>query len=370
MQIRITPAMWLALIINLLYAKAIGLTQGIMARETGGDIWLDSILSMLQGLFIMFVTIAVVRRVPNKDLTEQATLLLGKWFGFLISLLQFVFFVGAFSATMITLVYHLMDYFLPQLPIYIFVLIALFVTMHGLFHGLEVTARMAIVGVFAIAALNILLLMGSMQFFNIRELLPVFQSGFFHAAYASRHLDTDWAMATMMATMILPLVNDSKQWYWSGIGGVLYGAVFVLMWPILEDGVLSPQETGHYIVACMQMARSAEIGPFLHRYEMMMVACFAISLFVQLMACALCACLAVSHLLQMKEYRPTIVPITLLMGAISYWVVLDHNRAMNLLTHTWPQIALPITFGVPLVVGVMGLILQRKLREQTHLVDP
>lgn len=43
MKVQITNGMFMALVINMLYAKAVGVTQGAMAREVGGDIWLSLI---------------------------------------------------------------------------------------------------------------------------------------------------------------------------------------------------------------------------------------------------------------------------------------------------------------------------------------
>lgn len=356
MSIRITNAMLMALIINLVYAKAIGLTQGIMAREVENDIWIATLFATLQGLLIMTITVWVIRRLPKKNLLEQASMLMGKWVGKLIGVFYVVFFTGAYAAIMITFVYHLMDYFLPNFPVYVFVAVAVFVTMYATFHGLEVTGRIAIVGVYTMIALNLLLLMGSLRDFHVTQLTPVLENGVWPTIFTSRHNDTDWAMATMMTGLVLPLVKDQTTWMKASVGGILYGGIFVLMWPLLEVGVLSARETGHYVVACMQMARSAEIGWFIHRYEMIMVAFFAISLLVQLMMCLFCACISLSQTFGMKDFRPTVLPMSVALGVFGYWVVLDHNRAMHLLADWWPPIADPIAIGVPLLIFLLGLL--------------
>lgn len=361
MNIQITNSMLMALIINLVYAKAIGLTQGIMARESGSDIWIETIFATLQGVLVMFITVWAVRRTPHINLLQQAELILGNWLGKVVSVLVFFFFLGAYSTIMITFVFHLMDYFLPEFPVYIFVLAAVLVPLYAVFSGLEVTSRIAIVGVFSIIALNLLLLAGSFKDMNIHRLMPVFESGFMNTVWTSRNNDTDWAMATMMTGLILPFVKDEHTWANSGPGGILYGGILVLMWPILECGVLSAPETAHYIVACMQMARSAQIGTFIHRYEMIMVAFFGISLMVQLMVTSFCASLAMAHTLGLADYRRAILPVTMVLGGVSYYVVTDHQRAMLLLESYWPQIALPIAFLLPLLLWLLGFVLKARL---------
>jgi len=360
MRVQITNGMLIALIINMVYAKAIGLTQGIMAREAGADMWIATLLATAQGMFVMWVIARTQQRLPQLNFIEHASTLFGKWAGRLVGILFIVFFLGAFGSVMITFVYHLMDYFLPEMPILIFVIVGTTVGVYAIYFGLEVVARFAFVGLFSIIALNVLLMLGSLKDFDIRELLPVFQNGFVHTAVASRHNDTDWAMATMMTAMIYNHVKSPIVCTRSGVLGILYGGLSIAMWPILEAGVLSPEVTSQYIVACMQMARSAEIGLFIHRYEMIMVAFFATSALVQTAMCLFCASLAASQVIGLKDYRPLVLPIALLFGGFGYWTVLDHNQAMNMLSKHWPMVALPLAFGIPLLLYLLGFLRRKK----------
>mgnify|MGYP005838885343 CR=1 FL=1 len=364
MKVQISNGMFMSLIINMVYAKAIGLTQGTMAREVGNDIWLATIISAVQGALIMLLIVMIIRRMPDGDIVQQSERLLGKWFGKLISLLVFVFFLGAYGSIMATFVYHLRDYFLPEAPVVIFIIVAVLIGSYGIFFGIEVIARMALVGVFSILALNILLIMGSISEFDIRELLPTFQSGFVKTIWASRHNDTDWAMATMMAAIILPLVREKETWGKSGIAGIIYGGLFVVMWPILEVGVLSAEVTGQYIISCMQMARSAQIGLFVHRYEMIMVAFFAISNLTQIMIALLCGSVAAQKMIGIKDYRPMIIPVALIFGGFGFWFVFDHQRAMQLLETTWVTVGVSIAIFVPLVIWLVGLLFKKKLQQE------
>lgn len=361
MKVQITNGMLMAIMINTVYAKAIGLTQGTMVREVGSDVWISTMLATLQGLMVVWLTVIVIRRYPTGDIMDQSRVLIGKWFSKLISLFVFIFFLGAYGAVMTTFVYHLMDYFLPEAPVYIFILTAFLVGCYAAYFGIEVIGRMALIGVFSVLTLNILLMLGSFSEFDIRELLPVFQSGVINTAWASRHHDTDWAIATMTVAVILPYVKEPKEWGKSGAAGILFGGAFVVMWPILEVGVLSAEVASQYILSCMQMARSAEIGQFVHRYEMIMVAFFAISILTQIMMCFLCASAAASKLFGLKDYRPMIIPVALILSCYGFWVVFEHQRAMEILETIWVAVALPIAFGIPVLLLILGTIFKKKL---------
>lgn len=369
MRVQISNGMLVALIMNMVYSKAIGLTQGIMVREVSGDVWISTVAATLQGMLIAWLTAAALRGNRGLDAMQIMEQAASKWFARLYALVMFAFFLGAYCTIMITFVYHMMDYFLPELPIWVFIIAPLLVGVYGVFHGLEVIGRMAFIGLATIILLNFLLLVGSMHDFDVREMLPVFQSGVMSALWASRHHDTDWGMATMMLAIVLPYVRQQEVWGRSAPIGILYGGMAVLMWPFLETGVLSPEMTAQYIVSCMQMARSAEIGLFLHRYEMIMVAFFAVTCFVQIMMMLFCASLTASRVLGLKDFRPVVIPAALLLNLAAYWVVYDHFRAMNLLEGVWPMISIPISFGTPCILLVLAY-LQRAKRESAHGKQP
>lgn len=363
MKTQISNSMLMVLIINMIYAKAIGVTQGILARQSGADMWIVTIFSTLLGLFIMWLTVVIIKRLPEKDIIEQTRVLVGKWGAKFIALLLFIFFFTAFGGVMITVVYHLMDYFLPELPSFIFVIVTMIVGLYGIFKGIEVIGRLAILGVFSLIVLNILLLLGSLTYFEIEQFLPVLRNGFINAIETTKHPNGDWAMATLMVSLILPMVKQKEKWSKFSGKGILYGGGLILMWPILEVGVLSPEVSGQYIVACMQMARSAEIGLFVHRYELIMIIFFSLSALIQVMMCLLCASISAKHIINGKNLNRIFIPTSILLGLFGYWIVDDHTRAMTFLTYYWPPVAMTITFGVPIMVFLLGVLFKNKLKQ-------
>ncbi|BBH20353.1 hypothetical protein Back11_16980 [Paenibacillus baekrokdamisoli] len=361
MKTQISNGMLVSLIIIFAYPKAIGITQGIIVRDSGGDMLLATCMAMVQGLFVMLLTVFIVRKIPGSNFIDQAQILIGSAGAKLVGLVLFLFFCGAFGATMITYVYHIRDHFLPEAPIALFIIVALIVGVYANYHGFEVIGRLALIGLFSVVIFNILMLIGSTQDFDIKELLPVFQSGFWNTVKASRHNDTDWAVATLMIAIILPMVKDEKMWGKSSVTGIIMGWITILMWPIFEAGNLSPEVTGQYLVPCLQLSRSAELGHFIHRYEMFMIAFFAIPLFVQISMCLFCASHVAAQVLKLQDRKPTLIPVSLLLGGVGYWVVSDRIRAMDLLAMYWPPAALTVAFGLPILLLVLGFLFKKNI---------
>lgn len=363
MKIQISNGMFMALVINMMYAKAIGVTQGSIAREIGSDMWISSIISFSQGLVIMLLTIFAVKRMPDKNLMEQAEIFLGTWFGKLVALIIFLFFLFGFGGVLATFVFHLKDFFLPDAPVLLFVIVALIMGIYALYFGLEVIGRMALIGVFSILALNILILIGTLDLFKIDNLFPVMLSGPLETAWASRYLNTDWALATVMTCTISSYIKKPENWIKSGGAAMIYGGLFICLWPILEAGVLSSEVTSQYYVACMQLARSAHLGEFLQRYELIMVAFFALSSLTQIMMSLLCASIAMQKIIGVKDYRKVIFPTALILGAFGYYLVLDHHRSMNFLETKWVVISMGISVGLPLLFLLIGFFRKGKLKQ-------
>ncbi|MBP1994584.1 GerAB/ArcD/ProY family transporter [Paenibacillus eucommiae] len=361
MKTQISNGMLVSLIIILAYPKAIGITQGIIVREAGGDMLLATCMAMVQGLCMMLLTVFIVRKIPGSNFIDQAQIFIGSVGAKFVGLVLFLFFCGAFGTTMITYVYHIRDHFLPEVPIALFIIVALIVGLYANYHGFEVIGRLALIGLFSVVALNILILFGSTQNFDIKELLPVFQSGIWNTFKASRHNDTDWAVATLMTAIILPMVKDVKLWGKSSATGIIMGWIAILIWPLLETGNLSPEVTGQYLVPCLQLSRAAELGHFIRRYEMFMIAFFAIPIFVQISMYIFCASHVVTQVLKLQDRKSSLIPVSLLLGGFGYWVVSDRFRAMDLLTRYWPPIALTLAYGLPILFVVLGFLFKKNI---------
>ncbi|MGM0900728.1 MAG: GerAB/ArcD/ProY family transporter [Bacillota bacterium] len=362
-KVQISGGMFIAIVINLIYAKAIGLTQGSIAREVGSDMWLSTLLSIIQGVFVMWLTFKVMVRSPKHTIIQQSSFLLGKWGGKIVALLLFLFLTGAFVVVLATFVYHLNDYFLPDAPIFLFCLVAFIVGVFSAFHGLEVIARVALISGLFLFFLNMLIILGSLSYFDIRELMPVFDSGVERTAWASRYHNSDWAIATVIAGILYPSIAKKESTFHPGVMGILFAGFMVIMWPILEAGVLSPEVTGSYNISCMQMARSAEVGLFLHRYELIMIAFFAVSTFTQVSIIFLSASICTQQMFGMKDFRPVLIPVGLLLSLVGLWIVLDHSRAMIFIENYWVTLALSIAIPLPILLWILGKIFKGRLKQ-------
>ncbi|WP_308637867.1 GerAB/ArcD/ProY family transporter [Paenibacillus silvisoli] len=363
-KVQITKGMFIALFVNLIFVKAIGVTQGSIARQVGQDMWIATLLGTLQGIAMMYITYVVIRKTPSLDFMALTERLAGKWAAKILALIVFLFFLAGFGPIMITFVYHLQDYFLPEAPLYLFIVAPLLVGSLGCFYGLEVMARLALVGLLFIFLLNLLIIMGSTNEFDIRNLLPVMENGFPRTFAASLDFDTDWALATMLAGIVLPSVkNAGKAGGKAAMVGILASGLLTMIWSILEGAVLSAEVTSQYTISCMKLARNAHMGNFLQRYEMIMIALYSIPILCEIMFCIYATSISAARIAGLKSNRTMIPIVSVLLGVFGYWIVDDHFRAINYLENFWPWIALPVAFGLPVLMLLLRLMLGKKLNK-------
>ncbi|QHT62439.1 GerAB/ArcD/ProY family transporter [Paenibacillus lycopersici] len=363
-KVHISNGMFIAMMVNLIFVKAIGVTQGVIARSIGQDMWFATLMGTLQGIAMMYITYAVLRVTPHLDFIALSERLLGKWFAKLIALVILLFFLAGFGPIMITFVYHLKDYFLPEAPLYLFIVASLLVGMIGCFYGLEVMARLALVGLVFIFLLNALIIIGSTSEFDIRNLLPVMEYGFPRTFIASLNFDTDWALATMLAAIVMPMVkNADKGGGKFGMIGIGASGMLTMIWSILEGAVLSAEVTSQYTISCMKLARNAHIGNFLQRYEMIMIALYSIPILFEVMFCIYATSICASRIFGLANNRAMILPVCVMLGAFGYWIVDDHFRAIDYLENDWPLIALPVAFGLPLLLLLLRVLMGKKLKK-------
>jgi len=358
--------MFIAMILNIMYVKAIGVTQGVLARVAGQDMWLATLFGTLEGVVLVYLTYVVIRRTPDKDYIQLGQLMLGRWLSSIVALAIFAFFLAAFGPIMITFVYHLRDYFLPDAPLWIFVATSLIVGAIGCYYGLEVMGRVAVIGLLFIFTLNVLITLGSLQEFDIWNLLPVMESGLPKTAKASMHYLADCAMATMMGTLILPLVKNVEKGHGRfGVLGILGSGLVITIWAILEGAVLSAEVTSQYTLSCMKLARNAHLGTFLQRYEMIMIALYSLPALFEVMFCIYGTSVSMSRIFGLKSNRPMILPCCIVLGLFGYWVIEDHFRALDYLENYWPYIGLPIAIGLPIVMLLLRVLLSHKLQRKS-----
>ena len=356
-KVQIGAVQLLTIFANLVFGKAVGYTNGTIIRAVGNDAWLSMIIAFLTGALVVPATVWLARRRGSETPAEYIPKLLGRPLGALTLLLLAVFFIGAYVTSAITITQHINDYLMTETPLSLFVVGYALLTVYGAYLGLEVVARLSVLGLVMTVLLNIAMVLGSITHVDLTRMLPFFDHGVLPVIAASARGDTDVTMATASALILLPLcAAPAKRWLrlcWWGLG---IGGLLVLTWTVFEITVLGPEMTAQYLVACMQMARAAELSIYVHRYEMIMVVMFVYGVITQSVVCLYCAVGLTAGALPFKIKRGYLISaLALLSIGPQYYLASDRDRYGQFLAVVWPPVCIALAYGIPLLLCLVAL---------------
>lgn len=357
-KVRIGPWQLLTIMGNLVFGKAIGYTSEVLTRTVGNDAWLAMLVAFVTGAGFMVFTVWLARRFGAEPPTQYIPRVMGGWMGRLVMLIFALFFFGAFMTSAITIEQHINDYLMTETPLIIFVVLYTLLSIYAVYLGIEVAGRLSVLGLGLIILLDVLLVVGSADHLVPSRLLPLLDHGLWNVAVSSFAAHTDVAMATGAALLLLPIsAVPVTKWLKLTLWGLSLGAVLTLVWPVFELGVLGPEVTAQYLIACMQMARAAELSIYLHRYEMLMVILFVYGVLTQSVV------LLHSGIELLRACIPWRIPRWLfvtLCGLLTIWPqhVLAHDRDRYglFLANVWPAISVPVAYGVPVLIAAVALL--------------
>lgn len=325
-------------------------------RKLGADTWLSMTIGFGIGIIIMLLMVYLCSKFPDKTIIEFSEELLGKWVGRVIGLTLTLFFILAYSASADTMILHLSEYFLPQTPFFLICLIYALLCMYGVFLGAEVVVRFSLVGFIMSLMINVAMVTGTIADIKPINLLPLMDRGLLSDIAGSMYIFGDISMAIFAVGFLYPMLNKKKKAFRLTFWAMVTGACMVVIWPLYETMVLGPDLMKQYVVVCMQQIRCAQLTKYLPRYELIMVSFFVFGMFVQSVAMFYCAKYCIKQITGIKKDWIMILPLTVILVFITYYLAVDHNNYINFLSFPYSQICVALSIGLPVFLFLTALI--------------
>lgn len=355
MKIKISRTQLFFTIPNLLFGKAIGITAGVFARKIGSDTWTSMAFGFAAGIICMALMTFLSTRFPGKSVIQYSQEILGKWPAKIIGLILAVFFIIAYGTSANVMTLHLTEYFLPNTPFFVVCAVYTLICMYGTFLGIEVIVRFSLLGFIMLLMINITMVIGTIGDLQISNLLPLLDNGIIPNIQHSIYVFSDLAMGILAVGIIFPMLNNKKKTVSLTFWALILSALTILIWPFFETGVMGSEMMQKYVVCCMQQIRSAQLTMYLPRYELLMVSFFVFSVYVQSVAMFYCAHYCCKQVTGIKNRLYILLPLTVLLIYITYYMAKDDNKYILFLTSPWPQICAGLCIGLPLILFIVGL---------------
>jgi len=369
MNVKVSRTMYFIMIINILWDKAIGATASVTARAIGPDTWISMSFGFGAGAFIILIVAYLGSKFPEKTIIKYSEELWGKLLSKIVGIILAVFFIVAYGVCANVLILHAKEYFLVETPFVLLCLIFTLLCMYAVYLGIEVIARYAFFGAVSILLMTMLMAMGSNDEFHLNYLLPLMDRGFWPDIAASVYSFGDIALAVLAAGFLYPMLDSSKKSLSLSFWAMIAGGVAVIIWPVIETGVLGGDMMQRYVFCCMEQARATELSRFFPRFELIMIVLFNAGCVVQSSIMFYCAKLAIREVTGIKKDVYVIISLAVILTGVTYFIGVDNNNYSGFLAYPWAQACAALSIGLPFLLLVTALA-RGKLKSKKLLCPP
>lgn len=353
---KITPGQAGFLMILTVLGTANLTMPAITARVAHMDAWITMILAFFPHVLLIWVIQRIGNTFPQKTTISNISHITGRYLAIIIILGYLSYLIFAAAMITRTVSEFLLTTFMPDTPIEIFIIVMLFLSALVVRAGLEVLARTAtfITPIFLVSFGAILLLLtGEMDLYS---LLPVFEGGIKPIIYGTLY-PVIWRGEFILMLFIWPYLNRPEKGFRSMLVAAVLVLVIMLSVTIASTSILGPL-TSHMHFPTFAMVSYMEIG-FLTRLDAIFMAVWIAGAFIKISIFYYVICLLLGELFGIKEYKCTVYPVGLILGAM----VITVAPNMAVFESLFPDVVLPlnllfeyiIPFGLLCLIYIRGL---------------
>lgn len=315
--------------------------------------WRASILATILAVPLALIIVTLALRYPDETIIQFSPRIVGRPLGRLVGLVYILFFMLIAAVDIRVFGEMFTTIFLPETPISAIMILMMVAVTYGVFSGLEVLARAAdllVPVIFAGVYLVLLLVIGEIQIVNLTPHLV----GGLPALLAAAATPTALFGEVVVVTMLVPFVNNPRAARGAAVLAVLIvGITFVLV-TATATAVLGDIVASRQIFPFLKVARQVSIAEFIERIESVLVLIFAAIWFIKTGLFFYVSALALGQWLNLKSYRPVVLPLAPLLIGLSIWLAPNMVEFVRLFRGA---IYFPLTMGPEFLIPAGLLVI-------------
>lgn len=316
-------------------------------HESPTDAWIGAAIGIVVSLVLLELIVRFSLNFPNMTVIQYSQSVLGKFLGSIAALLLIGFWVFDAAVAGRAMGNAMVNAFMPETPVLVFIIVTAFLSANGARQGLEITARwseLVAVGV----VMSALLLALPFQAMNFQNLLPILPYGI------GPHLKRAAIIVAIflrysVVGMIVPYVHNRKEILrYTRIAVLISGAVLIAQ-SIILVAVFGARATSS-AVPTLQLVRQITIGEFFERIEIFPVTLWLLNNGVNMGLFIWASSLGLAQLFGLNRFEPLTYPIGGLVTLLSMLLFKNYVEQIHYLIRVQP-IFVPV-----LVLGVYALL--------------
>lgn len=319
------------------------------------DAWISILLTTFLGLPIAWLIAKLGSLFPGKTLIEYLVDILGYWPGKILGLLYLFWFVHICSIMVREYGTFLASVFLIDTPMMVIDIVVLLISAYIIRLGLEVLARTIEFFFPWIIFLVVSMFLLAIPEMELSRLLPVLDTNFIDIFKGSLS-PTAWMGEIVTFAIFIPYLAKPEK-----AMGIAIGAIIFLIGTFLLLVIGSLLTFGSNIASInypiLNVARVINIAQTLDRLEPIIVIIWVTGGLLKIAIFYYVIVLGSAQWMSLKNYRPLIMPIGIILLTLSIAVVDNVLELNDFLAHYWPFYAIiPFEFGLPVMLFLIALI--------------
>jgi len=364
-NVKIDSNQFLVLVIFFTIGTGILEVPSVLAAETKQDAWITAIIGTVIGFLVIWFFTTLGLWFPQLSYVQINELVYGKWIGKAVSVL-FVIMSFIYSSTLLFQSGNFLNtHIMPNTPMSALNILMAGVLVMGVYLGLETIARSAEIfgAIFFITFIVfIALILPDIQLDNIK---PVFEAETKTMIKSSIFLVLMSSGNAIVLLMIFPaFVNDIKQAKKSFLLGNLIGGLIIILITFFCVSALGAAKTANEIYPTYELAKRISVGNFIERIEEIMALLWILSLYFKLILYFYATILAIAQILNLKDYRPLIMPLGIIATVLSLVVYPDIIYKQEWDNTTGNSLTLVVGIILPLLLAIVYGIRRKSLKRE------
>ncbi|OGO78108.1 MAG: spore gernimation protein [Clostridiales bacterium GWB2_37_7] len=325
------------------------------SSEAKQDVWISILVAMLMAVPTFFIYARLLSIFPGKSLFEILDAVFGKVVGKILAL-PFIWFALYLGSLVIRdfseFIHHVSPPGTPQFSIGIPII---FLCIWAARAGIEVIGRWTSI-TFPVAVIFLLIIILLLSpLFEFKNMKPVLYNGFSPVLDAGYLIFTFPFAETVIFMAVLNCLQSKgsvyKVYYWS----LLISGTLILIVAVSNVLALGVANTSIMLFTTFHSVRLISIG-FVERIEAIVSALIIFSGFVKISICLYAASKGIAKVLNINNYKQTVVPVGILMMILSVIIFRNTMEWYEFTTKTYKIYAIPFEIILPLVILIVAEI--------------
>ncbi len=337
---------------NIVGATAVVFLPAVAFKFAGRDAWLTAVLAIIPGIAVVLLVTDLHRRFPGKTLIEYLQIIIGQWPGKLVGILFLFFFIHTNAFVIRQSGEMLAILTMPRTPVIVFNAVLVLLAAYAVRSGLEVIARLFELLTPGITILYTLILLFGLQKAEFHNLLPVLENGLAPVLLGSLS-PAAWQGEVVVLAMILPYLVKPHMGRNLAIRSAFVIGSILTAGAVVIAAVYGPM-AARLVLPIFSIPSEIIVGGFL-RIDVFVIIIWMAIVLLKASVLYYAAVLGTAQLLNLKDYRPVILPLGVFMTALSVLAVNNSAEILSYITFSWPPFAFLFELVIPLALLLIAV---------------